>query len=1684
MTKKILLSLIFFLSFSGFIYSQIAGCTIDITRPASDTTICLGDSVYLKSEGSCDVFLNNGFEGGIGIGWSSTAANPTFPDYGCDDNCNWAAPGDCREYKFGDGPNGPYLWVGATNSTERTIITDSFDVTIGNCYVKFYMRFGRQENNGEGYCEDPENAGPGGYGSATGEGVHLQYSIDDGISWIDFPGINRFPKGPNKPNAPFNTWIPGEGGYWDPTPTGWGGHTAERYDTSYVYWWHEYACPVPGPAETSSTRFRFAQLNTDELGYDTWGLDEVKIFCSNNQNVIWGHGPTVFNPPDPVSPTDTTQYWVMVFDTVGNFATDTVTIFVAHTPVINLGPDTTICWDGTNAAYFDAGAGYEAYLWNTGDTTAVITPDTSGTYIVEVWNVTCYDTDTVNLIVIPATVANAGSNESVCQGGSWDFHGSFTVPTVLSTDSILWFGGIGTFVDPGDTLPVYLTDITEIGPVSLGMIAYGSGPCGNDTSYMILAVDTVPIANFITDPVDTACMLVDILFSGSADITIASWDWNFGDGNTGTGQNIIHNYASQGNFTITLVATTAFGCTDTVIQTREITDPFIDFTHPPSPSCENDTVYFNGQGDLVTYADWIWDFGDGTPQDTGRNVTHVYPTFGTYTVTLSVCGKDTTHEHTVIQTCDAEAGSNEIICEYYSFDFNTSSVLPSAISYDSLRWTGGLGTFDDPTLLLPVYTPAAGEIGDIPLSLIAYGIAPCGHDTSTMILSVLDGPEADFTYIPDDSLCVGELINFSGSSTTTIINWDWNFGDGNNGNGQNVSHAYTADGFYDVTLVVTNDTACVDTITYTLEIHILPDADFTITPNDSVCLNTEMTFDAGSTTNIINWDWDLGDGNVASGQNINHTYAAIGSYDVYLYVFNENSCTDTVLHQVTIFELPTSDFTMSPNDTNCINEQVFFNGTGSADVVNWDWDFDDGNVANGQNVSHIFANPGTYNVMLVVSNANGCTDTTVYPREVLDINIDFTITPSPSCLGESITLSGTGDNVTFTDWLWDFGDGNTNIGHDVFHTYSTFDTFDIMLVVCSDTVIHSHIVQEPAFADAGSDETVCEYYAFDFSTALTLASATAYDSLRWFGGLGTFNDPTLLHPIYTPAVGELGPVQLSLISLARIPCSNDTSFMTLTIFDGPEADFTITPPDSICVGEWVNLDATSTTTITDWDWDMGDGGTTTGQNTGYSWTTAGFYDITLVVTNSDVCYDTVVYTIQVHELPAADFNILPNDSICRFEELTFDASSTTNILSWDWDFGDGNIGNGQLATHSYVASGIYDVYLYVYNDNSCTDTVLKQVTIFELPTSDFTMSPNDTNCINEQVFFDGTGSVDIIAWDWDFDDGNNASGQNVSHTFAASGVYDVMLVVTNGGGCYDTTIHQRVVLDINIDFTITPSPSCLGQSITLNGTGDDVTFTDWIWDFGDGNTTIGHDVTHLYATFDTFDIMLVVCSDTVIHSHIVLEPAFADAGSDEGICEGYNFNFALSSVLPSALSYDSLQWTGGIGTFNDPTLLIPVYTPGVGELGPVPLTLVAYGMLPCSNDTSFMILDITDSPEADFITTPPDSLCVDEWIIFDGSATTAINDWSWDFGDGNTANGQSVGHSYSTPGFYVVTLIALNVGSCADTISHTLEIHELPDADFNILPNDSICRFEELTFNGSSSTNILSWYHQRTKRNT
>ena len=137
-----------------------------------------------------------------------------------------------------------------------------------------------------------------------------------------------------------------------------------------------------------------------------------------------------------------------------------------------------------------------------------------------------------------------------------------------------------------------------------------------------------------------------ITFDGSAsadpDGSIASYDWNFGDGNTGAGVSPTHTYAAPGNYTVSLTVTDDAGDTDTATSTANIVaapqDPIAD-PNGPYNGFEGQPVTFDGSGssdpDGGTINQYDWDFGDGNT-GTGVSPTHTYAAAGTYTITLTV----------------------------------------------------------------------------------------------------------------------------------------------------------------------------------------------------------------------------------------------------------------------------------------------------------------------------------------------------------------------------------------------------------------------------------------------------------------------------------------------------------------------------------------------------------------------------------------------------------------------------------------------------------------------------------------------------------------------------------------------------------------------------------------------------------------------------------------------------------------------------------------------------------------------------------------------------------------------------------------------------------------------------------------------------------------------------------------
>ena len=184
--------------------------------------------------------------------------------------------------------------------------------------------------------------------------------------------------------------------------------------------------------------------------------------------------------------------------------------------------------------------------------------------------------------------------------------------------------------------------------------------------------------------------------------------------------------------------------------------------------------------------------------------------------------------------------------------------------------------------------------------------------------------------------CAPLCVNFSDQTTLssgTITNWSWDFGDQATGSTQNPNHCYTASGVYSVSLTVTSNAGCSNTIVMNnyIDVFGIPTAAFTAGPQPTTELNPNITF-TDLSVGAATWDWSFGDmipATTSQVQNPTFTYPASGCYDVVLEVASVNGCTDSTVNEVCIdpdvsIYVPN---TFTPNEDG-MNELFFAQGIG------------------------------------------------------------------------------------------------------------------------------------------------------------------------------------------------------------------------------------------------------------------------------------------------------------------------------------------------------------------------------------------------------------------------------------------------------------------------------------------------------------------------------------------------------------------------------------------------------------------------------------------------------------------------------------------------------------------------------------------------------------------------------------
>ncbi len=179
-------------------------------------------------------------------------------------------------------------------------------------------------------------------------------------------------------------------------------------------------------------------------------------------------------------------------------------------------------------------------------------------------------------------------------------------------------------------------------------ITDAAGRAASATQTVTVGAGQAPVATFTISPTD-AIVGEAVFVNGSASTaasnrTIVGYRWDFGDGGSASGVTASHTYTAPGKYTIVLTVTDDAGRSAAASQTVTVNatgtnSPVASFTYSPtSASAVPATFYFNGSGSTSPsgIAQYVWDFGDGSGQSYGVNVSHTYTAFGTYVVTLTV----------------------------------------------------------------------------------------------------------------------------------------------------------------------------------------------------------------------------------------------------------------------------------------------------------------------------------------------------------------------------------------------------------------------------------------------------------------------------------------------------------------------------------------------------------------------------------------------------------------------------------------------------------------------------------------------------------------------------------------------------------------------------------------------------------------------------------------------------------------------------------------------------------------------------------------------------------------------------------------------------------------------------------------------------------------------------------------
>jgi PKD repeat protein/glucose/arabinose dehydrogenase len=605
---------------------------------------------------------------------------------------------------------------------------------------------------------------------------------------------------------------------------------------------------------------------------------------------------------------------------------------------------------------------------------------------------------------------------------------------------------------------------------------------------------------------------------------------------------------------------------------------------------------------------------------------------------------------------------------------------------------------------------------------------------------------------------------------------------------------------------------------------------------------------------------------------------------------------------------------------------IQFTGSTSTDdknnIVEYLWDFGNGDTSTTADPNYSFTQGGTYNVTLTVTDGDGYQNQSV-PIEIIVNGAPVAVASADIVSGiAALEVAFTGDQSTDAEGLityaWNFGDSANSTEVNPVHVFASAGTYNVVLTVTDEgglvdtdtiTIVVTPNMAPIAVASAdvtNGDAPLNVNFIGDQST-----DDDVVVSYSWDFGDGTSS--VIANPTHTFNVEGTYTVILTVTDVGGL---EDTTTLTITanrVNGAPLAIATanVNQGEAPLEVSFIGDQSTDDVGIVTYSWNFNDGAISSEANPVHTFVNAATYNVVLTVTDSDGLIDneTVIITVTpTNEAPVAvaQADITQGDAPLEVNFSGNQSTDDTGIVSYNWDFGDGISVTDVDTVHTFTTAGIYEVTLTVTDAAGLQDMGIISITVTEVSMNMppiAVVSANVTEGLAPlEVTFAGDQSTDdvgITTYNWDFGDGTTSSEANPVHTFSTVGSYDVMLTVTDDGALQDTDVISITVTDIIENM----APVAVANADVIEGLAplevifagdqstDDVGITTYNWDFGDGITSIEVNPQHVFDVIGVYDVMLTVTDDQGLESTANITITVTE---DNTVLEAPSFEFILA----------------------------------------------------------------------------------------------------------------------------------------------------------------------------------------------